>query len=1695
MYRKNTYVNIKHGLLINENTSFINRQLYKTVAGKSVNNLFEEGKDIVARIFYLLDFLFDESEVSSSEYNTLFQEVLKMIKSIIPFKSNDLPSVIEVFSMVEANISNTKTKKDNQWLVTSSLEKIVEKIFTFINDSKFLGNLFIGQTFGENETFSFMTDEYYVKELLSTLYYLKLEINENFSFIESQLFYDNLICTKDIYSETISNMLNSKSDYKNAIKGDLVDIFRGKIKASVIPEAEKLFRILKELMVNKLNNRTKDEEFYKGCESALDEFEGYLKVNVAQFKEQVNALSNKITIKLIYFLKILNKIKRFKNLIEIKDSEEYVETKKIFDSITNKVSDSLFLIAKNNPLIGCQFFNSIAIELLLGDSVGNLEFYYKILKECLKANYKINTKCFVNYLYDKFNKYFLEPLSYPYEIVLLSSVYNLCLQISSDKSILEVNNIITTQIKVILNSADFLKAFTDFSTEEEKNLVKHVFNNIHLLKTEYFCLINKSINLKLLVSKLQDDHLSPTFRRIFTNIYTDIFSKNCFCVVDIHKFMESNNFNQNLLIENNLKDFNDDLEKENSDFFGIETTEEVKETILNVFLNNLKKYKYFHKEFESIFRQKLSFTIGFFKDVILFPSIYTIYRISYHETDYNSTLRYHLYTILLLFNECMSFFLTEVLPLFDLTLEKNKEIWDEFADTRDIANLSKIVGETLTQMRSGDLKVLQIEILQGPLFTESISHIKEVKENFFRKEEDDYKEGYGEEVAAEEEQGEEEALDVFGMIEKMKEKYDSLKEDFEKNIFNYIFQDEHLEDIQKEVALDLLYRLNYVKIKRAENKKVKVEIGKPVNYNTNTRHKRSSILEKPTVAEVNRRNAESGNLTPDDKSERYSKYYNPFISPYIEAKTEFIEIVDKLFKANPEHWQNIICNESAVTRDLICILITKQLPFLVQFLFIEFMKIDTKKSKYYDNFVNMLEFLRLLCEDHNLLFQSLLINYEKAIGKTRINGYERYLFIPFVTKIPVLILEHINYNLTKRPALQKIVTSSAKYFIPLCEKITDFLIEIIQGSYPENFYDITKGIDKKTQTGLDEYFKKHFQYVGYVTTEKAYEGVISLFFNFFNCFVEENANPLEVKAPIMIEARPQKLLNISIDLFKQLVKRYTGCDDLSQCEDMGQKLKDAYMEIYDVISNDNLFNISIGIFMILRRGNSYHDKLLGEKFKQIMETLKEVTEMDPPITDLNNYVKKEYFNFCNILVKAVEISYSENKFKDEKELFKYRDFFNSIYKNQVIDERNKSCKETAGVSRLVNVCFFVHPDSLYLSKDDFDEFLQRASYDNYNVKLNCILSYYPELNKIIGLKKTLKESGIGPFKYLCDINYKQLEIVNIIFAVITNICLAFQNGTNVYSYVLNPFALFHLICLIIVIITWYISEILKQSGDSEEEQLQIGENEEENEETSTWSDIKNSKVLSTVYTLVLAAGDPEILPFIWTALFGLFALLWQRFEFLFSLQLFPIFTIFETMWSVIDAVKVRYKQFISTAFLLVILILFYGALTFYFFRYDDSGEEYCSSYLECFLFLFNSGIRSGGIPFEVKISSQPGFWGEFIYSWIFYFIVILIILNIINGIIVDKFQDLREQNNLIYIEKTNVCFICSLHQSNFEIKGIDFVYHLQHEHCLENNFNYLCKITRTDEHDLNSIDFMIFNSVKENKTEFFPIKKAMSLQK
>jgi len=224
-------------------------------------------------------------------------------------------------------------------------------------------------------------------------------------------------------------------------------------------------------------------------------------------------------------------------------------------------------------------------------------------------------------------------------------------------------------------------------------------------------------------------------------------------------------------------------------------------------------------------------------------------------------------------------------------------------------------------------------------------------------------------------------------------------------------------------------------------------------------------------------------------------------------------------------------------------------------------------------------------------------------------------------------------------------------------------------------------------------------------------------------------------------------------------------------------------------------------------------------------------------------------------------------------------------------------------------------------------------------------------------------------------------------------------------------------------------------------------------------------------------GDNDIFPIFWNLLIGILALISYKEYWIYTIQLFSVYFIFPTMFSVILSVKERYEQFLATGLLIVIVILAYSSISFIFFNElyysSELGVNFCSSYLYCFLNMLNNGIRTEGLgDFSTIKSFKDVFYiSHFIFGWIFFFTVIQILLNIINGIIVDTFQEIREKNNKKEYDRSNVCYICHLDRSTFEVGGVSFSVHGAHDHSLLNYLHYIIGLFLENENNLNAIDY------------------------
>lgn len=77
------------------------------------------------------------------------------------------------------------------------------------------------------------------------------------------------------------------------------------------------------------------------------------------------------------------------------------------------------------------------------------------------------------------------------------------------------------------------------------------------------------------------------------------------------------------------------------------------------------------------------------------------------------------------------------------------------------------------------------------------------------------------------------------------------------------------------------------------------------------------------------------------------------------------------------------------------------------------------------------------------------------------------------------------------------------------------------------------------------------------------------------------------------------------------------------------------------------------------------------------------------------------------------------------------------------------------------------------------------------------------------------------------------------------------------------------------------------------------------------------------------------------------------------------------------------------------------------------------------LFTFiSSKLKDSGSPLNVLCLQENLFVARVVYDLLFFFIVIIIVLNLIFGVIIDTFADLRSEKQQKDEILKNTCFVC-----------------------------------------------------------------------
>ncbi|XP_062997360.1 inositol 1,4,5-trisphosphate receptor type 3 isoform X1 [Elgaria multicarinata webbii] len=163
---------------------------------------------------------------------------------------------------------------------------------------------------------------------------------------------------------------------------------------------------------------------------------------------------------------------------------------------------------------------------------------------------------------------------------------------------------------------------------------------------------------------------------------------------------------------------------------------------------------------------------------------------------------------------------------------------------------------------------------------------------------------------------------------------------------------------------------------------------------------------------------------------------------------------------------------------------------------------------------------------------------------------------------------------------------------------------------------------------------------------------------------------------------------------------------------------------------------------------------------------------------------------------------------------------------------------------------------------------------------------------------------------------------------------------------------------------------------------------------------------------------------------------------------------------------------------------------------EDNTERACDTLLMCIVTVLNHGLRNGGGVGDIlrKPSKDESlFPARVIYDLLFFFIVIIIVLNLIFGVIIDTFADLRsEKQKKEEILKTT-CFVCGLERDKFDNKTVSFEEHIKFEHNMWNYLYFIVLVRVKNKTDYTGPESYVAQMIKNKNLDWFPRMRAMSL--
>jgi hypothetical protein len=150
--------------------------------------------------------------------------------------------------------------------------------------------------------------------------------------------------------------------------------------------------------------------------------------------------------------------------------------------------------------------------------------------------------------------------------------------------------------------------------------------------------------------------------------------------------------------------------------------------------------------------------------------------------------------------------------------------------------------------------------------------------------------------------------------------------------------------------------------------------------------------------------------------------------------------------------------------------------------------------------------------------------------------------------------------------------------------------------------------------------------------------------------------------------------------------------------------------------------------------------------------------------------------------------------------------------------------------------------------------------------------------------------------------------------------------------------------------------------------------------------------------------------------------------------------------------------------------------------------------------MLDRGLRHGGGIGDVTapvhyLDNMEKYLFKLVHDSTFQIIINIICLNIIFGIIVNTFAQLRDEKSDNDNDMHNKCYICNFERLIFDKNAEGgFIRHIEHDHNLWEYVYYIVHLDAKDSSDYTGIESYVSAKLSEDDISWVPRQKALCLQ-